>query len=258
MTRTDDPVLLAGLEVEAERYRARGVEATICDFRELSFEGGRLRAGEREVELLYRVMPIAQCLDRRDEMTALFSAVRAGAVCMVNPFRSELLGHKALFALMSDPAHEFGFDAAERAVIRDHVPWGRLLVDGRTTDAHGREVDLIEHVLAEREHLVLKPAHEFGGRGVRLGWREDEGGWRRSVEEAVEADYIVQRRVPLHHADYPTMEAPGSRLTYFEDTDPFLFGGRAGGVLTRLSLDEITNVHVGGSVVASFAVEPLD
>lgn len=256
MTGVEDPVLLAGLEVEAERYRARGVETTICDFRELGFEGGSLRAGGREVELLYRVMPIAQCLENRDELSPLFAAVRAGAVCMVNPFRSELLGHKALFALMTDPAHAFGFDVAERAAVRDHVPWGRRLTDGRTTDARGREVDLVEHVLAEREHLVLKPAHEFGGRGVLLGWREDESGWRRAVEEALEADYIVQRRTPLHHADYPTMAAPGSRSSYFEDTDPFLFGGRAGGMLTRLSRDEITNVHAGGSVVASFAVEP--
>ena len=258
MTGAEDPVLLAGLEVEAARYRARGVAATICDFRDLGFDGGRLRAGGREVELLYRVMPIAQCLEHRDELSPLFAAVRAGAVCMVNPFRSELLGHKALFALMTDPALEFGFDAAERGAVRDHVPWGRRLADGRTTDARGREVDLVEHVLGEREHLVLKPAHEFGGRGVLLGWREDEAGWRRAVEEAIAGDCIVQRRVPLHHAEYPTMEAPGARSSYFEDTDPFLFGGRTGGMLTRLSRDEITNVHAGGSVVASFAVAPRD
>jgi hypothetical protein len=258
MTRTDDPVRVSSLEVEVASHRRQGIDAEICDYRELSFERGRLRAGDREVELLYRVMPTAECLELREEMGPLLAAVGAGAVCMVNPFRAELLGHKALFALMTDPAHDFGFDPAERSAVRDHVPWGRQLAEGRTTDAHGREVDLVEHVLAEREHLVLKPAHQFGGLDVRLGWHQDEADWRRLVEEGLKADYVVQRRVPLHHADYPTMDAPGSRRSYFEDTDPFAFHGQVGGMLTRLSRDEITNVHEGGSVVASFVIEPLD
>lgn len=37
---------------------------------------------------------------------------------------------------------------------------------------------------------------------------------------------------------------------------PSLFAGRVGGLLTRLSADEITNVHAGGSVLAGFAVRP--
>jgi hypothetical protein len=55
---------------------------------------------------------------------------------------------------------------------------------------------------------------------------------------------------------YPTLDAPGSSATYYEDTDPFIFRGRLGGLLTRLSASEITNVHASGSLVASFAIEP--
>lgn len=258
MTRSDDPVRTSSLEVNAERFRRQGIDAEICDYRELSFEGGRLRAGEREVDLLFRAMPTVECLDLRDEMQDLFSAVRTGSVCMVNPFRSELLGHKAVFALMTDPAHDFGFTAAEQRAVREHVPWGRPLTDEATSDPAGRKVDLVDYVLAERDRLVLKPAHQFGGSGVMLGWRHDEAEWGRSVQEALGTDYIVQRRVPLHRAGYPTMEGPPFQQSYFEDTDPFMFGGRAGGLLTRLSLDEITNVHTGGSVAASFAIEPHD
>lgn len=42
----------------------------------------------------------------------------------------------------------------------------------------------------------------------------------------------------------------------YEDTDPFLFEGRLGGVLSRLSPTEITNVHAGGSVVPTFVIQP--
>ncbi|MBK5109849.1 MAG: hypothetical protein JJE10_00620 [Thermoleophilia bacterium] len=257
MTRTGDPVRTSSLEINAERFRRHGIDASVCDYRELSFENGRLKAGEREVELLLRAMPTVECLDLRDDMKPLFSAVRTGSVCMVNPFRSELLGHKGIFALMTDPAHDFGFTAAERRAVREHVPWGRRLTDEATSDPAGRKVGLVDHVLAEREHLVLKPAHQFGGSGVMLGWRQDQAEWERSVREALGSDYIVQRRVPLHGADYPTITGTPAEQSYFEDTDPFMFGGRSGGLLTRLSLDEITNVHTGGSVAASFAIEPL-
>jgi hypothetical protein len=37
---------------------------------------------------------------------------------------------------------------------------------------------------------------------------------------------------------------------------PFAFDGRLGGFLTRLSHEEITNVHATGSLTASFAIEP--
>lgn len=104
---------------------------------------------------------------------------------------------------------------------------------------------------------MLKPTHEFGGLGVCLGWHQDEEGWEDAVRAGLEGDFVVQRRVPLHRRDYPTMDAPGARRDFFEDTDPFAFDGQVGGMLTRLSPGEITNVSEGGSVVASFAIEPL-
>jgi hypothetical protein len=133
VTRADDPVRTSSLEIDVERYARHGLEAGIVDFRELSFQGGRLRHGERELNLVHRVMTTAECLKVRDEVAPLLDAVREGAVCMVNSFRSELLGHKAIFALLTDPEHDFGFSAAERAAIRTHLPWTREVFDGTTS-----------------------------------------------------------------------------------------------------------------------------
>jgi hypothetical protein len=149
---------------------------------------------------------------------------------MVNPFRSELLGHKAIFALLTDTGQDFGFDAAEREAIRGHVPWARQVVDGRTTDPEGAGVDLVEYLRDRREHLVLKPAHDFG----------------------------VQQRIELHREDYPAMEPGMPARRFYEDTDPFMYRGEFGGLLTRLGTSEITNVHADGSVCAAVAVAPRD
>ena len=112
----------------------------------------------------------------------------------------------------------------------------------------------MEEVRRHRRHLVLKPSHDFGGHGVHLGWRTDDAAWDAAIAEAIEADYIVQHRVELHREEYPTLDGAGARATYYEDTDPFVFDGTAAGMLTRLSPDEITNVHASGGVVASFVV----
>jgi hypothetical protein len=252
----EDPVRWTGLEIDTERFHRRGFDAVLCDAGELEFASGRLRHEGREIDLVHRVLLTGECVARRVEFAALLDAVHAGAVCMVNPFRSELLGHKAIFAMLTDPSRDFGFSAAEREAIRAHVPWTRRLVDGRTADPDGSEVDLVSHVRENREHLVLKPSHDYGGHGVRLGWREDDAAWEGAVARALEEDYIVQRRVRLHREEYPTMEGGESRERYFEDTDPFVFDGRVRGMLARLSPSEITNVHAAGSVVASFVVAP--
>jgi hypothetical protein len=252
----DDPVRITGLEIDHRYFQRQGIESVLCDPRELTFDGTRLRHGDLAIDVVHRVLLTGECLERTDDLEPVMEAVRAGAVCMVNPFRSELLGHKAVFALLTDPRHDFGFTSEERAAIRAHVPWTRQVVDAKVTAPGGEEVDLADYAMANRSRLVLKPAHDYGGHGVHLGWQESEPEWSSSLERSMEADYIVQHRVELHHEEYPTLAGSGSSELYYEDTDPFIFRGRLGGVLTRLSASEITNVHASGSLVASFAIEP--
>ncbi len=87
---------------------------------------------------VYRIMHTDDCLERSGEIAPLLQAVKQRAVCMVNPFRSELLSHKYLFALLTDDSHDFGFTKEEAAAIRAHIPWGRILREDRTTDPSGQ------------------------------------------------------------------------------------------------------------------------
>ena len=256
VTDTDDHIRTSSLVFDVEHYAKHGIEAAIVDYRALSYERDRLRHEGGEIDLVHRVMITAECLAKRDAIGPLLDAVRDGAVCMVNPFRSELLGHKAVFALLTDPEQDFGFTAAERAAIRTHVPWTRQVRDGKSTDPAGAEVELLPYLAEHRERLVIKPTHDYGGHGVCLGWRMSAEEWEREIAAALEGDCIAQHRVELRREEYPTMAAPGARELFYEDTDPYLFRGRLGGMLTRLSPSELTNVHANGSVVAPFAIEP--
>ena len=67
---------------------------------------------------------------------ALLDAYRAGAICMVNSFRSKLIHKKALFAVLTDQRRAGLFTSAEQDAIRKHVPWTRT-VRAEKTDYFG-------------------------------------------------------------------------------------------------------------------------
>jgi hypothetical protein len=232
-----------------------GFEITAAHPEDLELRDGKLRAHGRAVDLVYRIMHLGDCLRRADEIAPLLQAVRQGAVCLVNPFRSAVLSHKYLFALLTDGRHDFGFTRNEQAAIRAHVPWGRVLQDGPSSDPQGRSIDLLEFVSSHRDDLVLKPAHEAGGAGVHLGWRCDQAAWDGVVAEAAGAQWVVQERIEVAREEYPLLEAGFPLRDFFEDTDPFHFPGGYSAVMTRISSAEITNVALGGSIVPTFVID---
>ncbi|MCP4381170.1 MAG: hypothetical protein GY798_07085 [Hyphomicrobiales bacterium] len=238
---------------DLEYFRDAGIADVIAVGPDaLEFDGRRLSAGGVEIDLVYRLMLTRDVLAARDEVKPLLTALRHNAVCMVNPFRAELMGHKALFALLTDPDVPLGLDSVERKVIRDHVPWGRLLRESSTLDPQGRRVDLVEYVIANRDELVLKPTHEAMGKGVELGWHHGASSWESVVRTAIDDDYIVQMRIPTERVAYPAAEPGIPARAMYEDMDPFVTRGQLAGFLTRLSEAEIVNVARGGSVVPTF------
>jgi len=232
-----------------------GFEVTAAGPEDLDFDGRKLRAKGRVVDLVYRIMHVYDCLERADEMAPLLQAVKHEAVCMVNPFRSALVSHKCLFALLTDESRDFGFTRDERAAIRAHVPWGRIVSDGPSTDAGGGRIDLVEHVLAHKDDLVVKPAHEAGGAGVHLGWTCTEAEWAEAVAEALKGDCVVQAKIDETREEYPRLEKGFALESFFEDTDPFSFPGGYSAVVNRISSAEITNVSQGGSIVPTFVID---
>lgn len=242
---------------DAESLLSSGIASVVAvEPNALEFDGRRLIANGVEIDLVYRFLLTREVLAALDDVKPLLDALRQNAVCMVNPFHAELMGHKALFALLTDPDIDLGLDAAEREVVRAHVPWGRLLREVSTPDPQGRSVDLVEYALANRDNLVLKPTHEAKGDGVELGWQHDAASWEAAVRGAIASDYVVQQRIPTEPVDYP-VAAPGlPSQAMYEDTDPLLTRGQLAGFLTRLSEMEIVNVSKRGSVVPSFVVKP--
>jgi uncharacterized circularly permuted ATP-grasp superfamily protein len=246
-------------EILRDAFVAAGVPTIVCDPRELVFANGTLTAQGTRIDLVYRRVLMNDVLARPDECKALVDAYAARVICMANTFRCKLAHKKAFFAVLTDPANASLFSADELRVIHAHVPWTRVLDDVEAQKGEWTG-ELLELVAAWREHMVLKPNDEYGGKGVTLGWETSESDWIARVEAALEDPYgtwIVQERIPVRREVFPQFDATG-RVTMTDmlvDFAPYLFRGRMGGYLTRLSAGGLANVTSGGGQVPAFIVE---
>jgi hypothetical protein len=243
-------------ELFKEFFEAAGHPSIICSPDELEFTKGRLRCGEFEIDIVYKRLLVNEYLPIMSEHPALLEAYRAGAVCLVNNFRSKMIHKKALFAVLTDEKHAHLFTPAEQEAIRRHVPWTRKVREGKT-EKDGAVVDLLDFVSRHRDRLVLKPNDDYGGHGIYIGWNDDQAAWDEALRVGLaNGDYIVQERVPTARETFPALAEDGS-IVFAEqlvDLDPLLFNGKVGSAFTRLSFTELANVSSGGGMVPTFII----
>ena len=247
-----DEVNLTTFHMLSRWMAERGVDCHPVDARALELEGGRLVCEHGPIDLVYRRLGVVDMLGRRDDTRVLREAVRGEAVTMIDPFPVSVLDRKALFAPLTDTEYLRALPAPERDAALRTVPWTRLVRDRATTDADGAPLDLLETARRERAGMVLKPNHDRAGHGVIIGAASDARAWDAALDDAArEADqWVLQRAVPPARADYPLLADPSERVSFEESTDPFLFAGHFGGLLTRLAPSGLTNISAGGSMTS--------
>jgi hypothetical protein len=244
-------------ELFREFFESQGHASAICSPDELEFSGGRLRSGSFEIDIVYKRLLVNEYLPIMSEHPALVEAYRAGAVCLVNNFRSKMIHKKALFAVLTDERYARLFNEAEREAIRLHVPWTRKVREGKT-EKDGSEIDLLNYIKRNSDRLVLKPNDDYGGHGIYIGWNNDPAAWEEALGAALaDGDYLVQERVPTARETFPALAEDGS-VVFAEqlvDLDPLLFNGKVGSAFTRLSSTELANVSSGGGMVPTFIID---
>ncbi len=243
-------------ELFKEFFEKSGYPALICSPDELEFDNSSLRRGDFKIDIVYKRLLVNEYLPVMQQHPALLNAYRAGAVCMVNSFRSKLIHKKALFAVLTSRRRAMLFTESQLAAIRAHVPWTRL-VRAEKSDYQGEEIDLLEFIAENRHKLVLKPNDDYGGHGITIGWNTDEIRWNEALRSAlVNGDYVVQERVATAREMFPALQDDGT-VEFAEqlvDLDPLLFNGKVGSAFTRLSFTELANVSSGGGMVPTYII----
>jgi uncharacterized circularly permuted ATP-grasp superfamily protein len=245
-------------EILQESFERMGIPTLLADPRELAFDGKTLTADGKKIDLVYRRVLINDIVAKPSECASLVNAYAANAVCVANTFRCKIPHVKAFFAVLTDERNGALFSHTEREIIRQHVPWTRVVADVQTAH-YGDPVDLLAFIRRERQNLVLKPSDEYGGSGVTLGWETSESAWDSVIEKALGGTggaWIVQERIPIRREVFPfiTDQMQVQDRDMLVDFAPYLFRGKVSGFLTRLSATGLANVTSGGGQVPAFRV----
>lgn len=249
-----------GVSTEAEFYilkdyfEENGFRTLIVDPREVDYDGSILRAGTFEVDIIYKRVLTHELLERCEEDHPIIQAYTDGNICMANSFRVKLAHKKASFAILSDEKYTDIFTDQQLEIIRQHIPWTRRVMEGKTT-YENREVELLEFLRKNRERFLLKPNDDYGGKGITLGWEVSDADWDNALKEALDDSFIAQERADIEKKMFPVFDKEVTLEELLVDFDPFLFISQAEGGLVRLSSSSLVNVTQGGGQTALIVLE---
>jgi hypothetical protein len=235
------------LELIVEYLRRQGRKALYADPRDGEYDGKTLRMQGEPVGLVFRDA-IQEFTDHMDQVKPVLDAFRDGNICFINPFSSRVGGLKCVLWFMTDDRTAHLFNAEEKRIIAETIPWTRFMKEGKT-NRNGTEIDLFEHVRKNKDQFVLKPNAGYGGFGVTIGRSVTQQRWEEVIEAATRESWVVQEVVDIPTDLVPEF-SPDLRWTNKNvNINFFAFDGVFGGAIVRVSDSDVINVHQGGGLI---------
>lgn len=176
-------------EHQIHHLAGHGIKADLVPIEEMEVLDGVLSWNKLRYQQAVRFFMLnGPLLKYRDVVEAV---EQAAGTRVYGSYISQLFTSKALLA---DVLQRPGLSGASKRAL-DAVPWTARLVEGPVW-WRDREVDPIQWTLDNRVDAVLKPAHLYGSRGVKLGRLTPEPAWHDIVLDAVSlGDHVVQELV---------------------------------------------------------------
>lgn len=237
----DDPTgqfLYPELVLFQRLFEAAGIEALICDARELEVREGALCWQGQAIDLVYNR---ATDFDLAEpEHAALARAyVEQLAVVTPHPHAYALYADKQRLITLSDAAklRELGASAEDAALLARHVPQ-----TVRVTEAER------ERFWAERKQWFFKPEQGYGGKAAYRGDKLTKGTFARLLAER----YVAQRIVP---PSARVLAVDGEDRALKLDVRCFAYEGYVQLICARLYEGQTTNFRTtGGGFAPVYAV----
>ena len=242
-------------ELFRDFFRKEGFACEIISPEQMEYRNGVLKAGNFEINLIYRRIGVQEFLVKFSLAHPLVAAYRDKKVCVVNSFRSELAQKRAMFSLLTDDALTAKFPPAERKAIRDHLPWTRLVKAGMTTHGTG-PINLLDYIHEHREKLVLKPNDDNGDEATFVGASLDQAGWERAVRQAQRSPYVVQETVETARFLFPMLNYGHLEFKEMQvDVHPQVFLGKVSGCSSWVSAANAQAFSTSAGLTPTFIID---
>ena len=239
-----------------ERYfTLKGYETVICSPFDLHLRDGRVYAYDREINLVYKRVITRELLEKWNKVQEFIRCLKEGPVCCCNPFRSYIVGCKKVLTVITDPRFQHIFSREELKVIRETVPWTKILADSMVTYRE-KEYRLTDLITSRKNKFVLKPANMYGGKDVHIGLDTGQAEWEKVMNKHLdEEDWVVQEFVEIPMDTYPEI---GEGVTFkkkYVNINPYALLENYSGTISRVSDNQVINVSAGGGLVPTLTVK---
>jgi len=236
-------------ELHQQYFRNHGIETIIATPQEFSIRNGKALVGGQEVHLIYKRVITRELVARWEQVGTFVEAIREGLVCCCNSFRSFIVGNKKVLSVITDQRFNSIFTEAEKQLIKDTIPWTRVLADS-TVNFYGKEVKLKSFVPEHKDLLVLKPSNKYGGKDVYIGQETPQSTWEEIMNKHIENEiWVVQEFVDIPTDLYPEISDSVRFKSKYVNINPYALNGNYSGTITRVSDSQVINVSAGGGLV---------
>ncbi|HEY4418704.1 MAG TPA: hypothetical protein VGN22_04270, partial [Pseudonocardia sp.] len=215
--------------------RRVGLEVVQADLADLHLDAaGRLFAVDEPVDVVLLRWGSDRIVDDGGGLAALRGADRARTVEFFPRTESALISSKAILSWLHEDCAAGLLAAADRALVRAHVPWTTCLgLDGDPA-AQRRSLST---AMDERHRLVAKPAVGRSGTDVFFGCQMSEQDWASAVIDAArESPVVLQQRVVSDRMTMPFHDRDSGRRVTAQVPfvlGPYLIDGAAASVAVR-------------------------
>lgn len=245
-----DAPIAAEYRYTIKRLRTLGVDAYMAPVSSICLSSGpnqRLVVDGRCTEAVYVRGTYSDWWDAPQAFQAL--AAGSHAARLVNPLGSLLIDSKAALAALHHPLITARLSAAERALVRRHIP-ATFWVDA--DDCPGARTALS----ARRPSLVLKPVDGYGGDGVVLGSMTEQSRWDVLLRGHGPGHrrLVVQDVVPSWKVSVPTGRG-GNERSFHLCLGLTVVNGELVGGFGRGSRTHLVNIAQGGGLLPLYVAD---
>ncbi len=215
-------------------FESAGMQAVICDPRELAVQDGALCHGDQPVDIVYNRLTDFALDEPRH--TALREAWEQGrALITPHPRGHALYADKRNLTVLTDPERlaAWGVDPATCRLLADGIPRTELVLS--------QDGDALWH---RRRSLFFKPAAGYGSKAAYRG----EKLTTRVFAEILEGTYVAQAFVPPSTRN---LSVDGEVMEFKLDLRHYVYDRQVQLIAARLWRGQTTNFRTPGGGMAS-------
>jgi len=205
-------------------FENAGYRTIICDPRDMVYKNGKLYSNNVQIDLIYRRAVNQEVEKRLQEMQDFITAYREKAVCVVGPFRSQIMHNKIFFSILTDESKTNFLNVEERKFIIEHIPKTYVLNEDFSSKAN-----------KFKDKFLIKPMDKYAGKGVCCGVDISQQKWKSTLANALkEGDHLLQEFCNFTKMKIPVMYEDKFNLKEFKTTlGLFVYNGKLAGLYSR-------------------------